>query len=177
MNLPLLSWTQRFPKSNAQKDSAQQNNGQQDNTQNASNATRTFEFRLNSTHKDCDNSISTLHVEYLVNGEWRPFDLNVQTRGFQIFAYSCFICQHTYLRMNVTELGLAIAFVDGHFQLTTTQDWQVASVTADFDMYLTDGTVDSDKTRYLIDRMKGCPVSRNLSHDVIKKTQLVIHPF
>ena len=163
MNLSLLSWPRRSQRNSAQDTSL--------------DIARTFEFRLNSTHTGCDNSIATLHVEYLANGEWRPFDLNVQTRGFQIFVYSCFICQHTYLRMNATELGLAIAFVDGSFKLTTTRNWQVFSVIADFEVYLADGTIDSDGTRYLIDRMKGCPVSRNLGHDVTKKTQLVIHHF
>lgn len=138
---------------------------------------RTFEFRLNSTHTARDNSLSTLHVEYLTNADWQPFDLNIETRGFLIFGYSCFICQHTYLRMNATELGLSIAFVDGKFQLTTSNDWIVSSVTADFDLYLVDGVIDRDGTQYLINRMKGCPVSRNLGGDVIKNTQLTIHPF
>ncbi|MEM7771114.1 MAG: hypothetical protein AAGA75_17025 [Cyanobacteria bacterium P01_E01_bin.6] len=156
MNFQSFSWTQQ-PK-----------------TQSLSTA-RTFRFRLNSTHLDPNNTISTLHVEHNVDKVWKPFHLDAHTPGFQIFVYSCFVCQHTYLHMNATEQGLNLAFVNGTFQLTTAQNWQVLSVEADFDAYLSANNADIEQRNYVISRMKDCPVSRNLGKDVTKKTRLTIH--
>ena len=136
---------------------------------------RTFHFRLNSTHTDPNNAVATLHVEQYVNDVWQPFELNEYMPGFQIFAYSCFICQHTYLRMNATEQEMNLAFISGTFTLTTSQDWEVLSVDAEFDAYLSAGEATPKQVNDLIDRMKGCPIARNLAHNVVKHTRLSMH--
>ena len=136
---------------------------------------RTFNFRLQSTHSAPSNAVDSLQVERYVDEEWQSFDLHLETRGFQIFVYSCFICQHTYLRMNATEQGLMLDVVKGTFKLATSEAWQVLSVDADFKAYLTEGHADVERTHYLMTRMKGCPVSRNLGKDVVNQTRLTIH--
>lgn len=136
---------------------------------------RTFDFRLNSTYADPGNILATLHVEHRVDQIWQPFQLDVQTRGFLIFVYSCFICQHTYLRVNATEQGLDLAFISGSFKMTTSHDWYILAINAEFDVYLSAGNAGHGQVHYLVERMKGCPVSRNLGQDVEKCTNLTIH--
>ena len=136
---------------------------------------RTFDVRLNSTHSDPDNTVATLHVEHFVDHTWQPFQPDIHTNGFLIFVYSRFICQHTYLRMNATEQKLCLAFISGTFQLIASNDWHVLAIHADFNAYLSTGHASHHQVDYLIDRMKGCPVSRNIGKDVDKNTSLTIH--
>jgi hypothetical protein len=132
---------------------------------------RTFELRLSSTHEAPDNGLKALQVEVLTEGGWEALDLNLNTRGFLIFVYSVFICQHMYLHSNATELGLALDTVHGKFRLTTSEDWFVREIDASFDVGLRSGRATGDQVAFIIDRMKNCPVSRNLK-ETAKHTQL-----
>jgi hypothetical protein len=131
----------------------------------------TFELRLSSSHQTPDNTLKELEVEVFADGEWGPLDLNLETRGFLIFVYSVFICQHMYLHSNATERGLALDTVTGRFKLTTSEDWFVHEIHASFDVALRAGQATADDVAYIVDRMKNCPVSRNLT-DAAKHTQL-----
>ena len=143
----------------------------------ASPVARTFRFRLNSTHIDPGNAVATLHVEQWTEEAWHPFNLGIQTPGFLIFSYSCFICQHTSLRINAAEFGLPLAFMSGTFSLSTTQSWKIQSIHTDFEVYLNADTMpDVEDHNELIRRINHCPVSRNLEPSVSKHIQLAFHP-
>ncbi len=132
---------------------------------------RTFELRLSSLHDIPENTLKKLEVQVLADGEWEPLDLNLETRGFLIFVYSVFICQHMYLHSNATELGMALDTVTGRFKLTTSEDWFVHEIHASFDVALHSGQATADDVAYIVERMKNCPVSRNLTNTA-KHTQL-----
>jgi hypothetical protein len=132
---------------------------------------RTFELRLSSLHESPDKAIKTLDVEVLADGEWESFDLNISSRGFLIFVYSVFICQHMHLHSNAAELGLALDTVTGRYKMTTSEDWIIHDIHASFDAVLRSGSATADDVAYIVDRMKNCPVSRNLK-ETAKDTQL-----
>ncbi len=132
---------------------------------------RIFELRLSSLHETPENTMTKLAVQVLVDGEWEPLDLNLETRGFLIFVYSVFICQHMYLHSNATELGLVLDTVTGRFNLITSEDWFVDEIHASFDVALRLRQATANDVAYIVDRMKNCPVSRNLK-DTAKHTQL-----
>ncbi len=132
---------------------------------------RTFELRLSSIHETHENTLIKLDVEVLADGVWETLDLTLKTRGFLIFVYSVFICQHMYLHSNATEFGLAIDRVTGRCKLTTSEDWFVHEIHTSFDVALRSGTVATDDVACIVERMKNCPVSRNLK-DTVKHTQV-----
>lgn len=132
---------------------------------------RTFELRLSSVHEPPENKLKKLEVDVLVDGEWKPLDLNLNTRGFLIFVYSVFICQHMYLHSNATELGLVLNTVTGRFRMTTSEDWIVHEIQASFDVALSSGQATADNVAYIVERTRNCPVSRNLK-DAVKDTQV-----
>ncbi len=127
---------------------------------------RTFELRLASRHGLPENTVTDLEVRVLVDGQWEPLDLHLQTRGFLIFVYSVFICQHMYLHRNAGERNLVLDTVTGGFKLTASEDWLVEKVQARFEAALTSGTATAEDVAYIVERMKNCPVSRNLTHTV-----------
>ncbi len=132
---------------------------------------RTFELGLASLYGSPENTLKKLEVQVFADGKWEPLNLKLKTRGFLIFVYSVFICQHMYLHSNATELGLALDTVTGRFNLTTSQDWFVDEIHASFDVALRSGRATADDVAYIVERMKNCPVSRNLK-DAAKDTKL-----
>jgi hypothetical protein len=70
--------------------------------------------------------------------------------------------------------------VEADFLVTTSSDWIVASVEGDFRIHLDAaasdqerrGLADADAIAYLQERMKLCPISRNLPDGVRKRIDL-----
>jgi len=127
---------------------------------------RVFELRLSSTLEGPENEPTELQVEVLHDGEWEPLDLNVKTRGFLIFVYSAFICQHMYLRVNAAERGLLLDSVDGQYKMVASDDWFIQEIHAHFQATLRSGQANDDDVEFIVERMKLCPVSRNLKENI-----------
>ncbi|MDH3281925.1 MAG: hypothetical protein OEQ18_12480 [Gammaproteobacteria bacterium] len=123
---------------------------------------RVFELRLSSTLAGPENEPAYLHVEVLHDGTWEPLHLNVKTRGFLIFVNAAFICQHMYLRVNAAERGLLLDAVDGEFTMITSEDWLIRDIHASFQATLRSGHATEADIAFIVERMKACPVSRNL---------------
>ena len=134
---------------------------------------RYFQMRLFSRYEGTENNIAELGVEVLEDGAWQAFDLNTRSPGFLIFVYADFTCQHLYMHTNAAERGLILASAKGSIQMVTTEDWNLEKLQIDFDVELANGKATSMDVEYIIERMKQCPVSKNIRGDVDMAT--VVH--
>jgi hypothetical protein len=143
---------------------------------------RVFEFRLHSVHAGADNQLVALSCQRRVEEDaaagsgpqWRPFALHMTGPPFAMFGYTAFICQLSYLRMNAAERGLQVARVRGQFRMVASAEWAVQEIAAAFWMRLAGDRPASgldDALAYIQERMRDCPISRNLTA-ARKQTQL-----
>lgn len=133
-----------------------------------------YRMRLTSRYQGADNEVTGLEVAALEKSAWRVLDLHPGSPGFLIFVYSVFTCQHLYLRTNAAERGLLLETANGEMRLVAAEDWNLVSIDVSFQVML---RADSALPRggdeeYIIERMKVCPVSRNLKPGIVKKTTL-----
>lgn len=141
---------------------------------------RTFRFRLRSSHQAPDRSTSNLVVEFLNDsGLWEPQQLSFATPGFRIYLISLLLCQHFYLVANAREKHIPLQQVEADFVVTTSSDWILSAVEGDFrirlDARASDDErqlADADAIAFMQERMKLCPISRNLPEGVDKRIEL-----
>ena len=123
---------------------------------------RSFQMRLSCRYTEPENASTDLEVEVLADGQWQNFDLNCETAGFLVFVYAILSCQHLYLRTNAAERGLLLGSARGAIELVASEDWDVQKLHIGFDVKLQSGRPSGDDVNYIVERMKQCPVSRNL---------------
>lgn len=123
---------------------------------------RSFQMRLFCRYAQPDNAVADLKVEVLADGQWKDFDLNPETAGFLILVYAIFSCQHLYLRTNCAEQGLLLDSAEGAIELVASEDWEVQKLHINFEIKLKSVPQYEGDLGYIIERMKQCPVSRNL---------------
>jgi hypothetical protein len=141
---------------------------------------RIFQFRLLSSHPAPDRATQDLVVEFLGDlGAWEPQQLSLTMPGFRLYLISLLLCQHFYLVVNAREKAIPLQQVEADFIVTTSSDWIVASVEGDFRIRLDAAAseqeralADADAIAYLQERMKLCPISRNLPESVGKRIDL-----
>ncbi len=141
---------------------------------------RTCEFRLRSSHGAPDRHTQSLVVELLSDtGEWQPQSPSLTTPGFRLYLLSLLLCQHHYLVANAQERAIPLQQVEGSFTVTTSADWILEQVKGDFLIQLDPSATpedharaDADAIHYIRERMKLCPVSRNLAPSVEKHIEL-----
>lgn len=141
---------------------------------------RTFQFRLRSSHAAPDRTTGSLVVEFLADsGEWQPQTPSLTTPGFRLYLLSLLLCQHHYLVANAQERGIPLRQVEGSFTVITSADWILERVDGDFRMTLDSGAsseeqgrADAEAIASIKERMKLCPVSRNLPASVVKHITL-----
>lgn len=88
------------------------------------------------------------------------------TPGFRLYLLSLLLCQHHYLVANAQERRIPLRELEGTFTVITSADWILEQVTGDFRLQL-------DTNAFSDERMKLCPVSRNLPHSVEKRMELI----
>jgi uncharacterized OsmC-like protein len=145
---------------------------------------RTFRFRLRSSHLPPQRSTSNLMVELLNDdGQWEPQQLSFCTPGFRLYLISLLLCQHVYLVANAQEKRIPLERVEAEFLVTTSSDWIVAAVEGDFRIRLDPAAsaeehqlADAEAIAFMQERMKLCPVSRNLPDHVHKRIVLSAEP-
>lgn len=139
---------------------------------------RTFSFRLQSRHPAPDRSSTDLAVQWLdADGHWEPQRLDLAMPGFRIYLISLLLCQHLYLVANAQERRIPLGRVEAEFTVVASEDWMLRSVVGDFRIWL-DGAGgaegsepgSADDLVSIEERMKVCPVSRNLPSGVHKHT-------
>ena len=123
---------------------------------------RSFQFRLNCSYTEPDNSIDQLVVETLIDDEWQVLDINTKSPGFQLFNYGLFSCQHLYFRTNAAERGLMLSSASGHLAIEADIVWNILSIHVEFNGKLKTGSPGEDAIAYIIERMGLCPVSSNI---------------
>ena len=131
---------------------------------------RTFRFRLRSGHRPPERSTTDLVVEFLSDsGLWEPQQLSLSMPGFRIYLISLLLCQHFYLVANAREKGIALQQVQADFKVTTSTDWIIDHVDGDFRIRLDqDASANEEAIAYMQERMKLCPISKNLPDSVGK---------
>ena len=145
-------------------------------------STRTFQFRLHSRHTPPERQTTNLVVEYLnEQGSWEPQQLSLMLPGFRLYLNSLLLCQHFYLVANALERQIPLQAVEANFLVTTSHDWIVTAVEGDFRIRLDTSAspqqhqlVDRGVIASILERMKLCPVSRNLPAGAEKRMDLTV---
>lgn len=141
---------------------------------------RRFQFRLRSSHPAPDRATGNLVVEFLSDsGLWEPQQLSLSMPGFRLYLISLLLCQHFYLVANAREKHIPLQQVEADFVVTTSSDWIVSAVEGDFRTRLDAKAsndehqlADADAMAFMQERMKLCPISRNLPDSVHKRIEL-----
>ena len=142
---------------------------------------RTFRFRLRSSHPAPERSSTNLVVEFFNDSDlWEPQQLNFTMPGFRLYLISLLLCQHFYLVANARERHIPLEQVEADFVVTTSSDWIVTAVEGEFRILLDAAAslqeqqlADAEAVAFIQERMKLCPVSRNLPEGVHKRIDLI----
>lgn len=143
-------------------------------------STRTFQFRLRSSHRAADRHTESLVVAFLTDaGEWQPQTPSLTTPGFRLYLLSLLLCQHHYLVANAQERAIPLLQVEADISVTTSADWILEHVNGDFRLQLDPAAsaeerarADAEALAFIRGRMALCPVSRNLPATVQKSIAL-----
>jgi hypothetical protein len=143
---------------------------------------RTFRLRLRSSHPAPERSSTNLVVEFLNDsGLWEPQQLNFTMPGFRLYLISLLLCQHFYLVANAREKHISLHQVEADVVVTTSSDWIVTAVEGEFRIQLDAAAslqeqqlADAEAVAFIQERMKLCPVSRNLPEGVHKRIDLTM---
>jgi hypothetical protein len=133
---------------------------------------RIFHLRSRAVHAGDENDTVSLAMEIETDDGWSPVELGFQTPPYRAFLCSAVMCQQAYLRMNATERRLALAESHGDLRIVTV-DWFVRELIAHFRVRLRHGAATGDDLGFISERMRDCPVSRNL-HEAKKETTLEV---
>lgn len=136
-------------------------------------ADRHFKLRLSCTYQGGENNIHDLCIEILNDNKWEILNLDTESPGFLLFITGLLSCQHLYMRTNSAERNLIIDSASGSLHVITGEYWDIKDATISFNANLLSGTPSEDDIHYIIDRMKHCPVSTNISDKIQLKTSVL----
>ena len=123
---------------------------------------RVFHLRSVAVHEGESNDPVQLDLEIETSRGWEPVSLSTSTAPFRAFVCTDLMCQHAYLRMNASERGLVVTEARGELWMKT-EDWYVRELTARFTVTVEAGEPSSDDQDFISERMRNCPISRNLA--------------
>jgi organic hydroperoxide reductase OsmC/OhrA len=133
---------------------------------------RIFKMRISCDYKEPDNTVERQQVELFKEGEWTDFDLDTGTAGFLVFVYAVLACQQMHLRLGCKDRGLKLASAAGDIEIATTADWIISRLRVNFSALLNSGEASEEDVATVIQRMKNCPVSKNLTFSPQAETTL-----
>ena len=136
---------------------------------------RIFRMQMSCDYQEPDNMVASLQVKVFEEDEWKAFDLNVGSPGFQVFVYAVLSCQQMHMRLGCVERGLHLGSADGEIEIVTTEDWLITKLQVSFSARLISGEPEAEDEAAIIERMKNCPVSRNLTSAAHPETRLQFH--
>ena len=117
------------------------------------------------------------------NGQWQSQQLSFSTPGFRIHLISLLLCQHFYLVANAQGNRIPLERVEAAFVVTTSCDWIVVAVEGDIRIRLDPAAsaeerqlADAEAIAFMQERMKLCPISRNLPKHVHERIDLSAEP-
>lgn len=133
------------------------------NLQNMSDMSKfTFQMLLQCHYTGDQNEIEQLNIEHLVDDNWEPLDLNISTKGFDIFMYAILNCQHMYFRNNAAEYGLVLESSEGLLTVIADEHRSIQTLNVEFKGKLKKGDASKEAVDSISARMALCPVSINL---------------
>ena len=133
---------------------------------------RIFKMRIFCDYKEPDNTVESQRVELFKEGEWTDFDLDTGTAGFLVFVYAVLACQQMHLRLGCKDRNLQLATAAGDIEIATTADWIISRLRVNFSALLNSGVASDEDVATVIQRMKNCPVSKNLTFSPQAETSL-----
>jgi uncharacterized OsmC-like protein len=134
---------------------------------------RIFRMQMSCDYQEPDNLVARLQVKVFEDEDWKAFDLNTGSPGFLVFVYAVLSCQQLHMRLGCAGRGLNLDSASGEIEVVTTEDWVITRLQVDFSARLKAGTVSAEDLATIIQRMKNCPVSRNLAFSPHSETTLV----
>lgn len=133
-----------------------------------------FQLRLACRYGSSDNEIADLQVEIFESGAWRPLELSLHERGFQMFLSALLNCQHRYFKVNCAERGLLLTSAEGLLEVVTNADWEIKRLRVRFAGRLAAGSPTPDAIDYIVERLGHCPVSSNLKPIPERQAEVVL---
>jgi uncharacterized OsmC-like protein len=134
---------------------------------------RIFRMQISCDYQEPDNLVARLQVKVFEDEEWQAFDLNAGSPGFLVFVYAVLSCQQMHMRLGCAGRSLNLDSASGEIEVVTTEDWVITRLQVDFSARLKAGTASAEDLATIIQRMKNCPVSRNLVFSPHSETTLV----
>ena len=133
---------------------------------------RVFRMQMSCEYQEPDNTVARLQLKVFQDREWKAFDLNAGSPGFLVFVYAVFSCQQMHLRLGCVDRGLHLDSASGEIEMVTTEDWMITNLRVAFSAQLKTGEADAKDVETIVQRMKNCPVSRNLTFSPQAETNL-----
>lgn len=127
--------------------------------------TRRIQLWVEARYKGEDNAISQLALFQKKEGGWHPFSVIETTPPFTMFVYSILACQHRQLASNAAGLRLVMSSASGGIVLRAGMDWDIRTIEVEFDVELAAVEAGKDTASRIAEKMKRCPLSRNLAGD------------
>jgi uncharacterized OsmC-like protein len=134
---------------------------------------RVFHLRSRASHDEESNDLVQLELEIEVDGGWQPLAMTAEMPPFRAFVCAALMCQHAYLRMHASEMDLVLREARGELWMKTA-DWFVTEITASFQLEIEGEYPSTEDLAFISERMRDCPISRNLSGAVKATTLQVI---
>jgi uncharacterized OsmC-like protein len=133
---------------------------------------RIFRMQMVCGYQEPDNMLASLQVKLFEDDEWKAFDVNAGSPGFLVFVYAVLSCQHMHMRLGCVDRGLHLDSADGEIEIVTTEDWMITTLRVAFSALLKEGNASAEDVDVIVQRMKNCPVSRNLTFAPHSETRL-----
>ena len=130
---------------------------------------RTFQFRLRSSHGSPDLTSQSVVVERLSEeGEWQPQIPSLSTPPFRLHLIALLLCLHVHLISEARERQIPLQQVVADLSVTVSNSWDLEAMVASFHLQLDPGASPEAGARAseeaigaMRERMQHSPVPRN----------------
>jgi hypothetical protein len=130
---------------------------------------RTFQFRLRSSHGGPDLTSQSVELERLCEeGDWLPQNPSLSTPPFRLHLIALLLCLHLHLISEARERQIPLQQVLADLSVTVSNSWDLEAVVASFQLRLDPGASPDARARAseqaigaMRERMQHSPVPRN----------------
>jgi len=130
---------------------------------------RTFQFRLRSSHGGPDLTSQSVELERLSEeGEWQPQNPSLSTPPFRLHLIALLLCLHVHLVREARERQIPLQQVVADLSVTVSNSWDLEAVVASFQLRLDPAAspeawarASDEAIAAMRERMQHSPVPRN----------------
>ena len=130
---------------------------------------RTFQFRLRSSHGDPDITSQSVEVDRLSEeGDWQHQNPSLNTPPFRLHLIALLLCLHLHLVSEARERQIPLQQVVADLSVTVSNSWDLEAVVASFQLRLDPGAspeawarASEEAIGAMRERMQHSPVPRN----------------